>query len=138
MVVQGQLNKRRFEKMLRARHFFFHCLHAHAPYVAVENPRPMARAKLPRPNAQASPHNFGSRYSKATYYWLHNLPPLMYGAMLSSNPKSLVMSSSGKYRSRTLPEIAEAIAEQWGSFVLNDLSKQNEIIMTRHANKFNE
>lgn len=125
MVHKGVVNQQRYDKMLLARQFFFHCLNAKATYVAVENPRPMARARLPRPNAQVSPHNFGSRYSKATYYWLRNLPPLMYGAQLPSKPKSFCKSSRGKYRSRTFQEIAEAIAEQWGSFILDDLSKQH-------------
>lgn len=125
MIKHGIVNKKRYAQMLLARDFFFHCLRAKAKYVVVENPRPMARARLPRPDAQASPHNFGSHYSKATYYWLRNLPPLMYGAQLPTKPKCYVKSTRGKYRSRTSTEIAEAIAEQWGSFVLDDLNKKD-------------
>lgn len=125
MVQHGVINQQRYAQMLLARDFFFHCLNAQATYVAVENPRPMARARLPHPDCQASPHNFGSHYSKATYYWLRNLPPLMYGAQLPSKPKCFCKCSRGKYRSRTFPEIAEAIAEQWGTFIIDDLSKQH-------------
>lgn len=124
MISHGVLNKERFEKMMQARDFFFKCLNAKADYVAVENPRPMARARLPRPNAQASPHNFGSKYSKATYYWLRNLPPLMYGASFPGKPKSLHDASRGKYRSRTIWELAKAIAMQWGHYILDDLNRQ--------------
>lgn len=138
MIQHGELNKERYAKMLLARDFFFHCLNAKASYVAVENPRPMARAKLPRPDAQASPHNFGNRYSKATYYWLRNLPPLMYGAQLPTKPKSFCNHSRGKYRSRTFPEIAEAIAEQWGSFILDDLSKQRVVVLPRQSTTLSE
>lgn len=123
MVQHGILNEERYKKMLMAREFFFRCLEAKAQFVAVENPRPMARAQLPRPNAQVSPHNFGNKYSKATYYWLRNLPPLMYGVQLANHPKSFCNSSRGKYRSRTFPEVAEAIATQWGDFILDELNK---------------
>ena len=124
MIKHGVINQLRYEKMLLAKEFFFKCLEAKADFVAVENPRPMARAGLPKPNAQVSPHNFGNKYSKATYYWLKNLPPLIFGVQLSVKPKSFCNSSSGKYRSRTFPEIAQAIAEQWGSFILEDLNKK--------------
>ena len=120
MVQHGQLNMQRYKKMLLAREFFFLCYNAKADFVAVENPRPMARARLPRPDAQVSPHNFGNKYSKATYYWLRNLPPLMFGLQLSTKPKCFPYASRGKYRSRTFPEIAEAIAKQWGDFILDE------------------
>lgn len=124
MIQHGKLNTERYQKMLQAREFFFLCLSSAAHYVAVENPRPMARARLPRPQAQVSPHNFGNHYSKATYYWLKNLPPLIFGMQYPGKPKSFCKASRGKYRSRTFPEIAEAIAQQWGDFILDDLRKQ--------------
>lgn len=121
MIQHGVLNEERYNNMLKAREFFFRCLNAKAQFVAVENPRPMARAQLPKPDAQVSPHNYGSHYSKATYYWLRNLPPLIYGLQYSGKPKSFCDSSRGKYRSRTFKVIAEAIAKQWGDFVINEL-----------------
>lgn len=124
MVHKGVIDPVRFNMMLEARKFFMRCLSASAYYVAVENPRPMKRAELPKPSAQVSPHNFGNKYSKATYYWLRNLPPLMFGVQLAGKPKCFVKSSRGKYRSRTFPEIAKAIAEQWGDYILNDLNKK--------------
>jgi hypothetical protein len=39
------------------------------------------------------------------------------------NPKSFVHCSRGEYRSRTFPQMAAAIAEQWGNYILNDLNK---------------
>lgn len=120
----GKLNEQRLELMEQARDFFFECLNAKAPYVAVENPRPMARARLPTPSAQVSPHNYGNKYSKTTYYWLRNLPPLLYGIQLNQKPKCFVANSRGKYRSRTFKEIARAIALQWGDFIINDLNRK--------------
>lgn len=37
------------------------------------------------------------------------------------NPKEFVRSSRGKYRSRTFPELAKAIADQWGNYVLQHI-----------------
>lgn len=98
------------------RSFFYTCLSADAPFVAVENPQPMRIAGLPRPSCFASPHWYGDKYSKRTLYWTKNLPPLMAGA---TNPQatSLVVHRSGKYRSRTSVQLAQAIATQWGDYV---------------------
>lgn len=123
LVRNGVIDNDRLMKMEDARGFFLKCIDANAMFVAVENPRPMARARLPPPSAQVSPHNYGNKYSKATYYWLRNLPPLLYGAQRATKPKSFVQCSRGKYRSRTFTEIAAAIAQQWGNFILAELNK---------------
>lgn len=122
MIRYGVINQERLNKMYEAVAFFHECLDAAAQFVAVENPRPMARAGLPRPDCQTSPHWYGNKYSKATYYWLRNLPPLMPGCF-NPNPKSYCNASRGKYRSRTFAEIANAIADQWGTYVLDELNK---------------
>ena len=104
------------------RAFFYECLNADAPYVAVENPVPMKLANLPRPNFYADPSWYGVKYTKKTCYWVKNLPPL-WADLCYANPKSYVHSSRGKYRSRTFPQMADAIAKQWSSFILDDLQK---------------
>lgn len=123
MVQRGVLNPERYNKMMQARRFFFECLNATADFVAVENPLPMARAKLPQPSCFIHPCWFGVKYTKKTLYWLRNLPPLMAGAEFA-RPKQFVKSSRGKYRSRTFQQVADAIAEQWGSYVLDELNKK--------------
>lgn len=120
MVINGQLNQERYRLMLEARDFFFRCLNANCHYVAVENPLPMARAKLPRPSTYLQPSWFGVKYTKKTLYWLKNLPPIM-PTVEYPNPKCYVRSSSGKYRSRTFPQVAQALAEQWSKYILNEL-----------------
>lgn len=115
------INRERLKKMILARDFFLTCLHAPADYLAVENPLPMAIAVLPPPTTFISPSDFGYKYRKKTLYWLRNLPPLM-PTIINPNPKDLVKSSRGKYRSRTAEPLAEAIAEQWGIFILDDFS----------------
>lgn len=121
MVKNGVLQMDRYEKMLDAKEFFYKCLNARAPYVAVENPLPMARAGLPKPDCFIDPSWFGVKYTKKTLYWLRNLPPIMAEKVYSS-PREFVRASRGKYRSRTFPEVAMAIARQWSEYILNDLS----------------
>lgn len=113
------VNSERLDDLYKGRDFFFLCLNALAPHVAVENPAPLALAQLPPPSAFACPSWFGSKYSKKTYYWLKALPPLM-PAIINSNPKCFVRCSRGKYRSRTSPCLADAIAVQWSSYIVNN------------------
>ena len=120
MVQDGEIVLARFEKMMQAREFFFRCLNANAPFVAVENPLPMARANLPKPSCFVQPFWFGVPYSKKTLYWTKNLPPLMAECEVI-NPKQFVRASRGKYRSRTFPEVADAIARQRGQWCTVEL-----------------
>ena len=122
MMHHGVLNQQRYDLMLEARAFFFQCLNTCAAhYVAVENPIPMARAKLPRPSCYVCPSWFGVKYTKKTLYWLRNLPPI-FAECDYPNPKEFVRASRGKYRSRTFPQLAQAIARQWSSYILDDLN----------------
>lgn len=117
---KGKLNQQRYTQMQKAVSFFYECLNASAQFVAVENPIPMRRAQLPRPTCYADPSWFGVKYTKKTLYWLRNLPPLM-PTVINPDTKSFVRSSRGHYRSRTFPEMAKAIANQWGTYVLDNL-----------------
>ena len=112
----GEIDKKRYQKMIQARKFFYKCLLAKADYVAVENPLPMALAGLPKPDCYADPSWFGVKYTKKTLYWLRGLPPIM-AEKLHGSPKSFVYASRGKYRSRTFPPMAEAIARQWSNYI---------------------
>ncbi len=117
---QGLINEERLQKMHYAADFFYRCLNAKAPFVAVENPIPMRRAGLPRPSCYIQPSWYGVKYTKKTLYWLRNLPPLM-AEIEHPSPKCFVNASRGKYRSRTFPQVARAIAKQWGDYILNNL-----------------
>lgn len=110
------VNADRYQKMMDARDFFFKCMQADAPFVAVENPIPMAIAQLPRPSCYVEPFWYGVKYSKKTLYWLKNLPPIM-PEIINPDHKEFVRASRGKYRSRTFPQVAKAIAEQWGTYI---------------------
>lgn len=97
---------------------------------------------LPLKNYQVvSPHYFGSTTRKKTCYWLKELPALRptnivkprLRTYIGKNGKKITFSEdfcigagshSGKQRSKTAPEIAEAMADQWGTWVNNLLEKQ--------------
>lgn len=116
------VNGERWQNMVKARSFFYQCLKAKAHYVAVENPLPMALSGLPKPSCFACPSWFGVKYTKKTLYWLRNLPPLM-PTELYPNPKQFVRSSRGKYRSRTFPQLAQALAYQWSNYILDEFNR---------------
>lgn len=118
MVVNKKIQWPRFAAMIRARRFFFQCLNAKAPFVAVENPLPMARAKLPPPSCFIQPSWFGVKYTKKTLYWLRNLPPIVPTGAEYPNPKQYLRCSRGKYRSRTFPQVAQELARQWSDYIL--------------------
>lgn len=120
----GVLVPSRYALMTQARAFFFRCLHTNAAnYVAVENPLPMAIARLPQPSCYADPSWFSVKYTKKTLYWLRNLPPLM-PVCEHPSPKCYVRASRGRYRSRTFPAMAAAIADQWAAFILREKAVQ--------------
>lgn len=115
------VNENRYNKMLAGVEFFKTCFAADAPFVAVENPLPMAMARLPKPDCFIQPFWFGEKYSKKTLFWLKNLPPLMAENEVTQI-KQYVRSSRGKYRSRTFKGVANAIARQWGDYVCEQLN----------------
>jgi hypothetical protein len=120
-----EVNFDRYQKLKEGRAFFMHCLNAKADYLAVENPVPLRIARLPRPSAFVDPSWFGVKYTKKTCYWLRNLPPPM-AEIDFPNPKCFVHCSRGKYRSRTFPAMARAIARQWLDYINNDRNKQTK------------
>lgn len=65
------------------------------------------------------PWQFGHGETKATCFWLKNLPKLVPTEIVSGRTPRVHHASPGpdrwKERSRTLPGIARAMAQQWGS-----------------------
>lgn len=89
------------------------------PRIAIENPRGALNKLWRRPDQCVQPWMFGAGEVKATCLWLKNLPPLMATAVVMGREPRVHHAAPGpdrwKVRSRTLPEIAEAFAAQWGS-----------------------
>lgn len=87
------------------------------PRIAIENPRGLNR-HWRQADQTIQPWMFGHGETKATLLWLKNLPPLMATAVRTERvPRVAYVGPSPdrwKTRSRTLPGLAEAMADQWG------------------------
>ena len=91
-------------------------------HIALENPISVISTKIRKPDQIIQPWMFGHPETKATCLWLKNLPPL--------KPTNIVEGREGrvwkeppspnrwKNRSRTLKGVAEAMADQWGKFLV--------------------
>jgi hypothetical protein len=111
----------RQEKITEALEFFTQLLDAPIPRIAIENPRGLAM-KLRKPDDYFQPYFFGVAATKFSFLWLKNLPPLMSTLICTEPKKNWTTHKSGahngKARSRTFPEVAEAMAAQWGHYAL--------------------
>ena len=91
---------------------------APVPRIAIENPRGLNR-HWRQADQVIQPWMFGHGETKATCLWLKNLPPLMATAVRSERVPRVFFAAPGperwKERSRTLPGIAQAMADQWGA-----------------------
>lgn len=107
----------RYENMLAAREFFMFFYNLTGVKVAIENPRPMARANLPPYSQIIQPFQFGENYSKQTMLWLKDLPLLIPECYALSARKFgeswCKIHRSAKDRSKTFVGIARAMARQW-------------------------
>jgi hypothetical protein len=87
--------------------------------IAIENPRG-AISRIRPPDMVLQPWQYGHQETKATGLWLQNLPPLMVAAHVGGPYEARVHRAAPgperwRERSRTLPGVAEAMAEQWGN-----------------------
>lgn len=87
--------------------------------IALENPISVISSKVRKPDQIIQPWQFGHGETKATCLWLKNLPPLKPTKIVDGRQPRVHFASPGpdrwKERSRTLPGIAAAMAEQWGA-----------------------
>ena len=127
MFPKGIRNEARYHKMIEARDFFMKLLNAPCDKICVENPRPLTIAELPKHTQEIQPYMFGAPFRKATRLWLKGLPPLLPTRIATGEIINWVCAGSkgrpehatkakhrdSKTRSKTFPEIAKAMAEQW-------------------------
>ena len=133
----------RWQKMVDAVSFFKALLNAPVERICIENPQPNSHAArlLGVKYTQAiQPNSFGDPATKRTCLWLKNLPPLVWqerddllGKQQSVEPEFVYSKSTGrkwgkwfwessmlqgearaKFRSKTFPGIANAMANTWG------------------------
>ena len=88
------------------------------PKIAIENPVGLMSTRFRKPDQIIQPWQFGHGETKATCLWLKNLPKLVPKNIVEGRTPRVHHASPGpdrwKERSRTLPGIADAMAEQWG------------------------
>lgn len=111
----------RWGKMREAAQFFSALLDAPIERIAIENPVMHGYAKeiIGQQQTQTiQPWQFGHGEIKATCLWLKGLPPLEPTDIVEGRKARVHRASPGpdrwKERSRTLPGIAKAMADQWG------------------------
>jgi hypothetical protein len=112
----------RWELMEEAADFFRLFLDAPVPRIAVENPVMHGHAGIRPADQYVQPWQFGTPETKATGLWLRNLPPLVPTNIVDGRTPRVHYASPGpdrwKERSRTDPNIAAAMAKQWGELAL--------------------
>jgi hypothetical protein len=94
-------------------------LAAPIPRIAVENPPGRIGTQIRPADQYVQPWQFGHGEIKMTGFWLAGLPLLRPTCIVSGRQPRVHHAAPGadrwKERSRTLPGIAAAMAEQWGS-----------------------
>lgn len=96
-------------------------LSAPIPKICLENPVGIISSKIRKPDQVIQPHMFGVAETKATCFWLKNLASLRLDItkFVNHNIKDTLhrlppSEDRWKIRSRTFPQIAAAMAENWG------------------------
>ena len=112
---------------LDAAAFFMKCVNADCDRIVVENPVGYMNTSYRKPDQIIQPYQFGDPYAKKTCFWIEGVPNLVPTEMV---PKEKVHLTSGKgnwfdcpkggiprakWRSKTFPRVAQAMAFQWGS-----------------------
>jgi len=101
--------------------------------IAIENPVGVMSSEWRKPDQIINPFQFGDAFEKKTCLWLKDLPKLKPTKIVEPPPRTkfksgktmpawyaeawkLPKAERACLRSKTFPGIAEAIANQWGSF----------------------
>ena len=108
--------------------FFMMFINAPIPFIAVENPICVMSTMYRKPDQIINPFQFGHAEQKKTCLWLKGLPKLketknVYDYMMTLPIKERTRihwlgSNKSKERSKTYVGIAQAMATQWGDYLL--------------------
>jgi len=133
--------KRKDGRQQSAINFFMKVVNSDIKYIGIENPVGIMSRLYRKPDQIIQPYYFGDEAQKTTCLWLKNLPLLFHssGPDLFNDkvthvgkgnfrtapsgrtyPEWCYKFGSGcsKERSKTYPGIAQAMAEQWGKFLI--------------------
>ena len=132
--------------------FFMSVINANIEFIAVENPIGIMSGKYRKPDQIVQPWHFGDKAQKSTCLWLKGLPKLLPTNIVEKGEFFEFISKKGEkkrmpmwyyqalqdaktpeqrrtLRSKTFQGIADAMAKQWGDFLLgiNNENKQLEL-----------
>lgn len=114
--------KRADGRQQRSIDFFMRFVNAPCEKIAIENPIGIMSSHYRKPDQIVQPWQYGHGETKATCLWLKGLPPLRPTNIVSGRqPRIHHMPPSpdrAKLRARTFPNIARAMAEQWGGLCI--------------------
>lgn len=114
--------KRADGRQQRALGFVRQLLGAPIRHIALENPISIISSQIRKPDQIVQPWQFGHGETKATCLWLKNLPPLVPTNIVAGREARVHKMPPGpnrwKERSRTFQGIADAMAQQWGDYLL--------------------
>lgn len=118
--------------------FFMKLVNCNIEYTAIENPIGIMSTRYRKPNQVIQPYYFGDTERKSTCLWLKGLPKLVAtnvvepeiiyhksgrtDGKLHFETMKLPKEERRKARSVTFPGIAKAMAEQWGGFLVNNIT----------------
>lgn len=121
----------RYRDRGKAIEFFMAIAKADCEHIAIENPVGIMSSIYRKPDQIIEPWQFGDPYEKKTCLWLKGLPKLIPTNIVDVPPRKtfasgrsmpawyaeawrLPKAERAKFRSKTFPGIAKAMAEQWG------------------------
>lgn len=91
-------------------------------HTALENPVSIISSRFRKPDQTYHPYHFGHGEVKRTCLWLNNLPKLVPTNIVEGRDPRIHRMPPGpdrwKERSRTPIGVAEAMASQWGDYLL--------------------
>jgi hypothetical protein len=98
-------------------------------HIAIENPVSVISSYIRKSDQMINPYQFGHKEYKRTCLWLKNLPKLIETNNVKEETDKLhpkdkhriwwIGGGKGKERSKFYPGIAEAMADQWGTYIKN-------------------
>jgi len=138
----GSPNEERYNNQREALLFVKQLMDANIKHIAIENPISVISTKLCKPDQIVQPYWFGDSASKSTCLWLKNLPKLEPNNIVDKGQFKEWIGKNGKtkkqpmwyyealtkaktteerrgLRSKTFQGIADAMAKQWGNYILN-------------------
>ena len=135
----------RIEARLSAMHFVRSLWAFPVEKIAIENPIGVLNTFWREPDQTIQPWEFGHKATKGTCLWLKNLPELQPTDVVGPPPKDMTLEEKRiwnavhraapgpdrwRIRSLTFQGIADAMAEQWGGKILEEMPISGQILET--------